>query len=197
MLSEAASNIGDAQVRNCGTIGGNVAHADPASDLPTVLAALDARFNVTGAKGERTIGAADFFQGMMSTALGTDEILTSIEVPAKKAGQGMAYVKFSHPASRYAVLGVAAVVTMQNGSCGSAQVAIGGLVPAPARLRDVEGAVAGAKPSAEAAAKAAAAASSQLGDDILGDVYASAEYRKAMAPVYVKRALTAAFERAS
>jgi carbon-monoxide dehydrogenase medium subunit len=197
MLSEAASNIGDAQVRNCGTIGGNVAHADPASDLPTVLAALDARFNVTGAKGERTIGAADFFQGMMSTALGADEILTSIEVPAKTAGQGMAYVKFSHPASRYAVLGVAAVVTMQNGSCGSAQVAIGGLVPAPARLRDVEGAVTGAKPSAEAAAKAAAAASRQLGDDILGDVYASAEYRKAMAPVYVKRALTAAFERAS
>ena len=197
MLCEAAGHIGDAQVRNCGTIGGNVAHADPASDLPTVLVALDARLVVTGSKGERTITAGDFFKGMMTTALDASEILTAIEIPSKKAGQGMAYIKFAHPASRYAVLGVAAVVTMKNGSCGGAQVAIGGLVPVPARLRDVESAITGAKHSEELVTKAAAAASKQLGGDILGDVFASAEYRKAMAPVYVKRALAAAFERAS
>ena len=197
MLCDAAGHIGDAQVRNYGTIGGNVAHADPASDLPTVLVALDARFVVASSKGERTVSASEFFQGMMTTALDASEILTAIEVPSKKTGQGMAYIKFSHPASRYAVLGAAAVVTMKGGICEAAQVAIGGLVPVPARLRDVEAAVKGARPSEDVTAKAAAAATKQLGGDILGDVFASAEYRKAMAPVYVKRALAAAFQRAS
>ena len=197
MLCDAAGHIGDAQVRNCGTIGGNVAHADPASDLPTVLVALDARFVVASSKGERTVTASEFFQGMMTTALDASEILTAIEVPSKKTGQGMAYIKFSHPASRYAVIGAAAVVTMKGGSCEAAQVAIGGLVPVPARLRDVEAAVKGARPSQDVTAKAAAEATKQLGGDILGDVFASAEYRKAIAPVYVKRALAAAFQRAS
>jgi carbon-monoxide dehydrogenase medium subunit len=197
MLCDAAGHIGDAQVRNCGTIGGNVAHADPASDLPTVLVALEARFVVTGQKGERTVAAGDFFRGMMTTALDAAEILTAIEIPSQKTGQGMAYIKFPHPASRYAVLGAAAVVTMKNGSCGAAQVAIGGVVPVPTRLRDVEGAVTGARPSTELISRAAAATSKNLGSDILGDVFASAEYRAAMAPVYVKRALAAAFERAS
>ncbi len=197
MLCDAAAHIGDAQVRNCGTIGGNVAHADPASDLPTVLVALDARFVVASSKGERTVSASEFFQGMMTTALDASEILTAIEVPSKKTGQGMAYIKFSHPASRYAVIGAAAVVTMKGGSCEAAQVVIGGLVPVPARLRDVEAAVKGARPSDDVTAKAAAAAAKQLGGDILGDIFASAEYRKAVAPVYVKRALAAAFQRAS
>jgi len=197
MLCDAAAHIGDTQVRNCGTIGGNVAHADPASDLPTVLVALDARFVVASSKGERTVTASEFFQGMMTTALDASEILTAIEVPSKKTGQGMAYIKFSHPASRYAVIGAAAVVTMKGGSCEAAQVAIGGLVPVPARLRDVEAAVKGARPSQDVTAKAAAEATKQLGGDILGDVFASAEYRKAIAPVYVKRALAAAFQRAS
>ncbi len=197
MLCDAAGHIGDAQVRNGGTIGGNVAHADPASDLPTVLVALDARFVIAGSKGERTVAASDFFKGMMTTALDVSEILTAIEIPSKKPGQGMAYIKFAHPASRYAVLGAAVVVTMKNGSCGSAQVVIGGLVPVPARLRDVETAVTGAKPSEDVITKASAATSKHLGGDLLGDVFASAEYRKAIAPVYVKRALAAAFERAS
>jgi len=197
MLPEAAGHIGDAQVRNCGTIGGNVAHADPASDLPTVLLALDARFAVAGPKGERTVAAKDFFRGMMTTALDPSEILTAIEIPSRKPGEGMAYIKFAHPASRYAVLGVAATVTMKNGTCSGAQVAIGGLVPSPARLGGVEAAVTGARPSGEAIAKAAAAVAEHLNGEILGDVFASAEYRKAMAPVYVKRALAAAVERAS
>jgi carbon-monoxide dehydrogenase medium subunit len=197
ILSEAAGQIGDAQVRNCGTIGGNVAHADPASDLPTVLLALGARFVATGPKGERTINAGDFFKGIMTTSLAPGEILTAIEVPARKSGQGMAYVKFSHPASRYAVIGAAAVVTLKDGSCTGAQVAIGGLVPAPSRADGVEKALTGAQPSPETVAKAAGLVGQNLGQDVLGDLFASAEYRKAVAPVYVKRAVSAAFERAS
>jgi carbon-monoxide dehydrogenase medium subunit len=197
MLSEAASQIGDAQVRNLGTIGGNVAHADPASDLPTVLLALDARFIAIGPKGERTIAASDFFQGMMVTALGEHEILTAIEVAAQKKGEGMAYVKFVHPASRYAVIGAAAVIAVKDGACSAARVAIGGLVPAPARARAVEAALVGARQSADTIAKAAGLVSKDLGADVLGDIFASAEYRRAMAPVFVKRALTIAFTRAT
>jgi carbon-monoxide dehydrogenase medium subunit len=196
VLSEAAAHIGDAQVRNCGTIGGNVAHADPASDLPTVLLALDARFTAAGPKGERMIPASDFFQGMMTTALGEHEILTAIEVSAKKSGEGMAYTKFTHPASRYAVVGAAAIVTVKDGACSAARVTIGGVLPAATRARAVETALTGARLSPDAIAKAAGLASKDLGADVLEDLFASAEYRRAMAAVYVKRALTAAFERA-
>ena len=195
-LAEAAGLIGDPAVRNRGTIGGNVAHADPASDLPTVLRALDATIAVTEAGGERGIRAADFFEGMMETALGDHDIVTAIEVPVAPAGQGQAYVKFSHPASRYAVVGVAASVTVSGGSVSGAAVALGGLVPVATRAASVEQVLAGQAPSAEAIAAAAAAVAADLGDDLIGDIYASAEYRRAMAPVCVKRALTAAIERA-
>ena len=196
-LAEAAGLIGDPAVRNRGTIGGNVAHADPASDLPTVLCALDATIVVTAAGGERRIAAGDFFEGMMETALGDHDIIAAIEVPAAAAGQGQAYIKFSHPASRYAVIGAAAAVTLVDGSISTAAVALGGLVPVATRASSVEQAVAGQSPSADTIAAAAAAVSGDLGDDLIGDIYASAEYRRAMAPVCVKRALTAAVERAS
>ena len=192
-LAEAAGLIGDPAVRNRGTIGGNVAHADPASDLPTVLRALDATIAVTADGGERSIPAADFFEGMMETALGDHDIVTAIEVPAAPAGQGQAYVKFSHPASRYAVVGVAASVSVAGGSVA---VALGGLVPVTTRAAAVEQALAGQAPSADVIAAAAAAVSADLGDNLIGDIYASAEYRRAMAPVCVKRALRAAVERA-
>ena len=195
-LAEAASQIGDPAVRNRGTIGGNVAHADPASDLPTVLAALGATFTVSSPDGERSIGAADFFQGMMATALGDQDILTAIHVPASGAGTGTAYVKFSHPASRYAVIGAAAAVTADGGTCTGASVVVGGVTPVPARCAAVERALAGQALSADAIAAAAAAAGSDLGDDLLGDVFASADYRRAVTPVYVQRAITAAAERA-
>src|SRR5262245_22683759 len=155
MLAEAAAQIGDAQVRNCGTIGGNVAHADPASDLPAVLSALDARFVAAGPSGERSIAAADFFQGMMATALDEKEILVAVEIAARKAGEGMAYAKFTHPASRYAVVGAAAVVVVKDGACTAARIAIGGLVPAATRARAVEAALTGARPSPDAIDKAA------------------------------------------
>ena len=196
VLGEAAGLIGDPAVRNRGTIGGNVAHADPASDLPTVLCAIDATIVVSGGGGERSIPAADFFEGMMETALGDHDIVTAIEVPAAPAGQGQAYIKFSHPASRYAVVGAAASVTLAGGSISAAAVALGGLVPVATRATSVEQALAGQTPSADAIAAAAAAVSADLGDDLIGDIYASAEYRRAMAPVSVKRALTAAVKRA-
>ena len=188
-LGEAAAQVGDPAVRNRGTIGGNVAHADPASDLPTVLTALGARFVVTGPAGHRTVEAASFFQGMMATALGEHDLLVAVEVPARTAGQRMAYVKFVHPASRYAVIGVAAVLTTSGGTCTRAGVAVGGLVPRPVRAMSVEKALVGQTLSADLVAKAAAAVSQDLGSDILGDLYASAEYRRAMAPIWVKRAL--------
>ena len=197
ILAEAAAQIGDAQVRNCGTIGGNVAHADPASDLPTVLSALEARFIAVGPTGERTIAAADFFEGMMATALSEQEILAAIEIPARKPGEGMAYAKFAHPASRYAVVGAAAVVSVKDGTCAAARVSVGGLVPVATRLPSVEAALTGVRVSPEGIAKASQHAPAALKGEVLGDLYASAEYRKAMAVVFVKRALTAAFGRAA
>ncbi len=210
-LAEAASQIGDPAVRNRGTIGGNLAHADPASDLPTVLAALGAALTVAGRDGERSVTAGDFFTGVMTTSLGENDLLTSIRVPSA-AGRGTAYVKFSHPASRYAVIGVAACIG--NGTrgggwmskfkgetketvCTDVSVAIGGLVPKPVRCGAVEAALRDQPPSDEAFAAAAAAVSGDLdSDDLLGDVFAAADYRKAVAPVYVQRALAAAAGRA-
>jgi carbon-monoxide dehydrogenase medium subunit len=195
ILPEAAEMIGDLQVRNAGTIGGNIAHADPASDLPTVLLALDAKMQAVGSRGERSIPVSEFFEGMMTTSLGSDEVLTSIEVASKQAGQGMAYVKFGHPASRYAVIGVAAILTVKDGTCAEARVAIGGLLPVATRCTAVERALKGQRVSAADVPRIAGAVEEVL-DDVLGDIYASAEYRSAMAPVYVERALATALSRA-
>jgi aerobic carbon-monoxide dehydrogenase medium subunit len=195
-LAEAAAIVGDPAVRNRGTIGGNVAHADPASDLPIVLVALDARMVAIGPRGERTIPAAEFFTGIMATTLAEDEILSAILVPAAGRGQGSAYEKFAHPASRYAVLGAAAVVTVDGGTCTAARVAIGGLLPSARRAAAVEKALVGKAASDEAIAAAAKQVTADLGRDVMGDIFASAEYRSAVAPVYVKRAIAAAVARA-
>jgi aerobic carbon-monoxide dehydrogenase medium subunit len=195
-LVEAAALVGDPAVRNRGTIGGNVAHADPASDLPTVLVAIGAQITAIGPAGERTLDASSFFTGIMTTALQEDEILAAVIVPVQGRGQGSAYVKFPHPASRYAVIGAAAMVTLEGGACQSAQVAIGGLVPSARRASNVERALIGKQPSDGEIAAAAAQVQSDLGDEVSGDIFASAEYRSAVAPVYVKRALSAAVARA-
>jgi carbon-monoxide dehydrogenase medium subunit len=195
-LGEAAQMIGDPAVRNRGTIGGNIAHADPASDLPTVLTALGARFVISSGGQSNTTDAASFFTGIMTTTLGDNDLLVSVEVPVKKSGQGQAYVKFAHPASRYAVIGVAAVVSVSGGKCTAAAVALGGLTSHAVRAASVERALTGQTLSADVIQNAAAQVSADLGDDVLGDVFASAEYRKAVAPVWVKRALTAAAGRA-
>ena len=130
--------VGDPAVRNRGTIGGNIAHADPASDLPTVLVALGARIVVVGPSGERTIDAPRFFTGIMMTALADDEIVDGGRGARGRRGQGSAYVKFSHPASRYAVIGAAALITVTRGTCSAVSVAIGGLLPHARRLPAVE-----------------------------------------------------------
>jgi aerobic carbon-monoxide dehydrogenase medium subunit len=195
-LAEAAAVVGDPAVRNRGTIGGNVAHADPASDLPTVLVALGAKIVAVGPRGERAIDAVEFFTGVMTTALGEDEILAAVTVPVQGRGQGSAYVKFPHPASRYAVIGAAALVALEGGACTSASVAIGGLVPNAKRASSVERALVGKQPTDAEIATAASAVLSDLGDEVSGDIFASADYRRAVSPVYVKRALSAAIARA-
>ena len=195
-LAEAAGMIGDPQVRNRGTIGGNVAHADPASDLPTVLTALGATFHAKSSEGERSISAEEFFTGLFETALGEGEILTAVEVPVEGKGTGSAYAKMASPGSRYAMVGAAATVAVKGGKCESASVAVGGLTPTAVRVSSVEKALVGSKLDGATIAAAAEAVQDDLGDDILGDMHASADYRKAMAPVYVRRAIAAATERA-
>jgi carbon-monoxide dehydrogenase medium subunit len=196
-LADAARNIADVQVRNRGTVGGNVAHADPASDLPTVFAALGATFHVTGPNGGRSIPASDFFTGMFTTGLAEDEVLTAVEVPVHASGTGSAYAKMINPASGYAMVGAAAVVTVADGKCTQASVAVGGLTPSATRAPSVEAALAGKALDEANIAMAAREVENDLGGDLLGDMHAGADYRKAMAPVFVKRALMAAAARAS
>jgi aerobic carbon-monoxide dehydrogenase medium subunit len=201
-LSQAAAHIGDPAVRNRGTIGGNVAHADPASDLPTVLLALGATLYVTGEDSNRrervtrAVEAADFFTGFFATALAEDEILLAVEVPVENAGTGSAYAKLSNPASRYAMIGVAASITVAGGVCQSASVAVGGLVPSASKASAVEDVLRGKRLDDATIAAAAAAVDSDLGDQVLGDIHASAEYRRSVAPVFVERAIREAAQRA-
>ena len=195
-LSDAAAVVGDPAVRNRGTIGGNIAHADPASDIPTALVALDARITAVGSSGSRTISAEEFFTGVMTTTLREDEVVSEILVPAGGAGQGSAYAKFPHPASRYAVIGVAAMVSVKNGQCSAARVALGGLLPAAARARAIETALVGTPLTAAAIDVAARLAPGDLGDRVTGDIFASAGYRAAVSPVYVRRAVLSAAARA-
>ena len=180
VVPETAALIGDRQVRNCGTIGGSVAHADPGADYPTVLKALGATITATGRNGEREIAADDFFRGMFATALEPGELVTSVRVPATGAGTGCAYLKHAHPASRYAVVGVAAVVTVENGSCTSARLTVGGLTAPPVDV-SVESLVGG--PGSEEAIAAAAEKVPDSLPDTAGDTYASGEYRKHLATV--------------
>jgi carbon-monoxide dehydrogenase medium subunit len=196
-LSEAAGMIGDPQVRNRGTVGGNVAHADPASDLPTVFSALGATFTAVSKGGTRDIGATDFFTGLFESALAEDELLTKITVDKEEGSRGSAYVKLFNPASRYAVVGACAVVELAgDGSCSSCTVAAGGLTPKATVLESVAGSLVGSAITEQAAEAAAQAAADEVGDDVIGDVYAGVEYRRSMLPVFVARALMAASSRA-
>lgn len=196
VLPEAAAHIGDVQVRNRGTVGGSVAHADPASDLPSVLVALGAEFMAKGPNGERTIAAADFFQDLMTTSLGEDEILTEIRFNVPQGKVGSAYEKLANKASHYSVVGCAAVVTLaDDGTVADCSVAFSGVSARPVRATAVEAALKGQQPTAEAIAAAAQHAPEAV-DFALGDIHASEEYRLAMTKVYAKRAVTKAVERA-
>lgn len=195
-LTEAAGGIGDPQVRNRGTVGGNVSHADPASDLPTVFMALGATFHLAGAGGSRAVAAGAFFVDLFTTAMTDGEILTAVSVPNEGAGTGSAYAKLVNPASRYAMVGAAAQVTVSGGVCTAASVAVGGLTPKATAAPSVAAALVGKTLTAETIAAAATAVANDLGGEVMGDIHASADYRRQMAVVYVKRALTKAAERA-
>ena len=195
LIPEAEREVGDVQVRNRGTIGGNLAHADPASDLPAVMLALGAEVRVVGPHGERTITADNFFVDMLTTALDAQEVLTEVRVPAMKPGQGAAYVKHPHPASHYAVVGVAAVVTRDAaGTCTGCRVGITGAGPKAVRASATEAALTGKSLTPENIAAAASHAAD--GMDFLGDSYASESYRKHLVDVYTRRAIALAAERA-
>ena len=192
LLAEAAGGIGDPAVRNRGTIGGNLAHADPASDWATVLTALGATVSVQGPAGSRTIAVADLIEDAFATALAENELISTVSVPTLSANQRAEYAKMAHPASFYAVVGGAVVVTMDGDRCTAASVAVGGLTPRPVKAPAVEAALTGATLTLDSIAAATAKLSDDLaaaGVDIIGDVYASAEYRAGVAPVEVKHAL--------
>jgi aerobic carbon-monoxide dehydrogenase medium subunit len=195
ILAEAAAQIADPQVRNRGTIGGNLANADPASDYPTLITALDATLTATGPNGERQIEARKFFKDLFTTALKRDEVLTTITVPAygNMPGMGGAYLKHRHPASSYAVVGVAAMIGLEDGQVTRAVVVIGGATSNPTHAKSVESALEGMEPTEESIA----AATDQMDIDVtLGDSYASTDYRAHLAKILTKRALMVAAERA-
>ena len=188
-LSEAAGMIGDPQVRNRGTIGGNVAHADPASDYPGILMALGAAI-VTSS---RSIVVDDFFTGLFETALNDGEVITEIQVPAIGAGSGAAYTKFFNPSSRYAVVGVGALVSKSNGSCSSCRIGVTGAADHAFRASVAEEILQGSDLGDDAVAASAAKVAD--GQEMLGDLSASANYRNHLCGVMAKRAIVEAVSR--
>ena len=191
-LAEAVPHIADVQVRNRGTIGGSVAHADPASDMPAVLLALNATLIARSAQGERRIPATSFFTGAFQTALVEGEILTGIVLPTASSEIGSAYRKLEQPASGYSIVGVAAVVARTGGTISAASVAITGVGEVAYRAEAVERALVGSDGSPTAIAAAAAHAAD--GHKVASDIHADAAYRAQMAAVYVRRAVGAALQ---
>jgi carbon-monoxide dehydrogenase medium subunit len=195
-LSEAAGLIGDIQVRNKGTIGGSIAHADPASDYPAGILALDATIIVFGPKGERRIPAAQFFLDMMTTALQSNEIVREIQIPVRHGRSGSAYRKMAQKASGFAICGAAAVVELNSsGALSHVAVGITGVANRAFRAGETENALRGRKPTPEVLRSACEKASS--GVTAMEDIHASAEYRLDLARIFARRALEAAIERVS
>jgi carbon-monoxide dehydrogenase medium subunit len=191
MVTEAADNVGDPAVQARGTIGGALAHSDPAADFTAIFLALNGSVDVTGAQGSRTIGADELFVDLFTTALQLDEIITSVSFQAPAPGTGMAYEKFRHPASGYAVVGVAAVVgTGSGGRADWARIAVTGATSKATRAANAEQAVVGQRLDAESIAAAAAVAGNGL--EINGDHFASEDYRRHLVGVLTGRALTRA-----
>ena len=196
-LAEAASEIGDTQVRNRGTIGGNLAHADPASDLPGAAIASDLTLVAEGRDGERRIDADDFFVAMYMTDLAEDELLTRVEVPRVNGSAGGAYVKKPSPSSGYALVGVAARLHLDDGTVTDARVGANGVMDHGVRLDPVEAALEGERLNEDTITAAAEHAAADLDESMMmDDIQASAEYRAHLLEVYTERALERAAERA-
>ena len=186
-LAEAAAAIGDVQVRNCGTLGGSLAHADPAADYPAAILAFDAEIVVKNAKGARTIPAFKFFTGLLSTDLASDELITEIRLP-DPGGAGSAYEKFEQPASGFAVVGVCAVVALdKKGKCKRASFAATGVADRPVRLSSLETQLRDKAWNADTLQAACAKADADL-KDVRADLYAGADYRRHLLRVMARRA---------
>lgn len=191
LLGEAANHIGDTQVRNMGTIGGSIAHADPAADYPASLLALEARIRLASAKSDRTVAAADFFLDPFTTALEPGEIVLEVLVPTEETNEGYRYEKVAHPASGFAVVGVAARIKKTGGRIAMARIGVTGLGPHAFRALEAERLL---QSGAEIPKAAAAVAEGQEANT---DVYASGDYRRHLARVWTARALAVALSRAS
>lgn len=193
-LAEAAAAIGDVQVRNRGTIGGSVAHADPGADLPVILTALGASFIAVSRSGERSISADDFFIDAFTTALEPSEVLTQVRIGLPPVGSGTAYCKLPHPASGYVVVSAGALlVPAADGTCALARVALGGAAGGPHRAATVEAALVRHRLTEDTIANAARRAAEEMEADT--DSYASADYKRHLAAVYARRAIATAAQR--
>jgi carbon-monoxide dehydrogenase medium subunit len=194
-LAEAAGVIGDMQVRNRGTIGGSVAHADPGADLPVVLTALNSSFVLASQGGTRTVAADEFFVDVFTTVLRADEVLTEIRVPTPPNGSASAYEKLPNPASGYVVVSAGALIGRDaSGRCTVARVMLGGLAGKPLRAAACEAALLGRQLTPETVAAAAARAAD--GGEPQDDLYASADYKRHMAEILARRAIESATQRA-
>jgi aerobic carbon-monoxide dehydrogenase medium subunit len=191
LVAEAASDIGDQQVRNRGTLGGSLAHADPAADYPAVMLALDADILIKGPGGSRTVKANGFFQDLFTVDLASDEIIVGVQFAPVKAA---AYAKLHQRASHFAIVGVAAALEIAGGTIKQARVGLTGASTHATRLADVESALAG-KPLSKATIEAAATSAGSGLASVNSDIHASEAYRRAMIPVFTKRALEAAMAR--
>jgi carbon-monoxide dehydrogenase medium subunit len=192
MLAETAASIGDAQVRNRGTVGGSIAHADPAADYPAAMLALDAEIQIRGPRGSRAVEARKFFLGLFTVDLAADELIVGVQFTPVKAA---AYAKLYQRASHFAIVGVAAALDVKNGAIQGARVAVTGAGPSATRLTDVEATLTGT-PLAMSSAEAAARLAGARIEDVNADIHASAEYRRAMVAVFTERALAVAIARA-
>ena len=188
MFPQGAELIGDVQVRNFGTIGGSIAHADPAADWPGLLLAAEATIQIEGLDSSRSISAEDFFQGLFMTDLSDEEMITSISVPVPNTNSKSAYLKFMQPASRFALVGCAVQVSLADGKIEKARVAFNGVSAKPFRDTKVEAALEGQPFTPETITNAASLAADDV--SIMSDHYASQEYRRQMAQVFVERTLT-------
>lgn len=196
LIAETLPYVAHAQIRNRGTMGGSIAHADPAAEMPAVMLALDARFRLRGPNGERLVSAGEFFTGLFGTALERDEMLTEIEVPAAAPRTGWAFDEVSRRHGDYALAGIAATVQVDEaGRCSSARIALLSVGEGPVLAAEAAAALVGQAPD-EAAIGAAAEAASQRDVDPPGDIHASPEYRRQLVKVLVQRVLPRAFERA-
>lgn len=196
LLAEALHYVGHPTIRHRGTIGGSLAHADPAAELPAAMLALDATLVARGPGGDRQIGAEEFFTGFLTTALAADELLTEVRVPGVPAGTGAAFVELSRRYGDFAICGAAVLVTLDaEGRCTRARVALCGVGPGPVRARAVEAAVEGERTDAKVLQEAAQRVVDSI--DPPADIHGSVAYRRKMAVVMTRRALALAAERAT